>query len=113
MNNGPRNEEPTPLEAFSDRLDAARGVKESIETAPKVATYALGRAVRLGTEIVVALLVGMGLGVGLDYLTGASPLFLLLGMAFGFAAGILNVFRTLRELEPQETTPSETNSAED
>jgi len=120
MSNGPGNEEPSPLEAFSDRLDAARGARKTLKDAPKEATHALGRAIRMGTEILAALLVGIGLGVGLDYLTGAKPWFLLLGMALGFAAGVLNVVRTLREFDNVGSNdadagikPSETDGAEE
>ena len=48
---------------------------------------------RLSTEMVVAVLVGLGLGFGLDTLFGSKPWFMLIGVGFGFAAGIRNTLR--------------------
>jgi len=53
----------------------------------------LGLAMRIGVELVAALVVGVALGYGLDTLFGTKPLLSLLGFFFGAAAGFLNVYR--------------------
>lgn len=53
----------------------------------------LGLAWRLSTEMVVSVLVGLGLGFGLDKLFGTTPWIMLVGVGFGFAAGIRNTLR--------------------
>lgn len=53
----------------------------------------LGFAMRIGVELVAALLVGVGLGYLLDRWFGTMPLMSLLGFFFGAAAGFLNVYR--------------------
>lgn len=52
-----------------------------------------GLAVRLGSEFVAAILVGIGLGWGLDRLAGTSPWGLVVFLLLGFAAGVMNVLR--------------------
>ena len=53
-----------------------------------------GLAMRIGVELVAALIVGVGLGYLLDDWLGTMPLMSLLGFFFGAAAGMLNVYRT-------------------
>lgn len=52
-------------------------------------------AVRIGVDLVAALIVGVGIGVLLDRWLGTSPWFLLLFFVLGAAAGMLNVYRVM------------------
>lgn len=55
----------------------------------------LGQAVRLGTELLSALLVGGGLGWLADtYLFSSGPWGLVAGLILGAIAGVLNAYRT-------------------
>jgi ATP synthase protein I len=57
----------------------------------------LGQAVRIGTELLAALVVGGGLGWVIDtYLLGSGPWALVIGLVLGLIAGILNVIRSAR-----------------
>lgn len=95
---------PPSLDEFAKRLDAARGDQGAIE--PRAGTgAALGRALRVSSELLAALFVGALLGLGLDRLTGAEPWFLLAGIGLGFAAGVRSLYRSLR----QETKSSSEN----
>lgn len=51
-------------------------------------------AFRLSTEFVSAIVVGLVFGYGLDWLLGTLPLFLMIFLLLGFAAGVLNVLRS-------------------
>ncbi len=53
----------------------------------------LGFALRIGTDLVAALVVGVGIGVLLDYWLGTKPWMLVLFFVLGAAAGFLNIFR--------------------
>jgi ATP synthase protein I len=54
----------------------------------------LGQAVRIGTELLAALIVGGGLGWVIDtYLLNSSPGGLIVGLVIGAAAGIRNAYR--------------------
>jgi len=61
----------------------------------------LGMAWRLSTELIVSVLVGTALGYGLDKLFGTNPWILLVGMGFGFAAGIRGVLRTADRMDAE------------
>ena len=55
----------------------------------------LGQAVRVGTELLAALIVGGGLGWLVDtYLFSTQPWGMVVGLVLGAAAGILNAYRT-------------------
>lgn len=55
----------------------------------------LSFALRIGVELVAALMVGVGIGLLLDYWLGTRPWMLLLFFVIGAAAGMLNVFRVM------------------
>jgi ATP synthase protein I len=61
----------------------------------------MGIAFRLTTELVAGLVVGGGIGLLLDKWLGTGPVFLLIFFVLGMAAGILNVFRTAKQLAAQ------------
>ena len=85
-------EKPKDLDTLEARIAAAQDKRPK----PRVDDNSgnmLGMAWRLSTEMVVAVLVGLGLGFGLDKLFGTSPWIMLVGVGFGFAAGIRNVLR--------------------
>lgn len=61
----------------------------------------MGIAFRLSTELVAGVFVGGAIGLLLDKWLGTGPVFLLIFFFLGMAAGILNVFRTARQLAAQ------------
>jgi ATP synthase protein I len=56
----------------------------------------LARGLRLSTELVAGVLVGAGIGWGLDRWLGISPWGLIVFLLLGFAAGVLNVVRAVK-----------------
>lgn len=97
MTDGAKQEPPS-LDEFSKRLDAARGEKAPAEGSNQARGAALGRAFRVGSELLAGLLVGALLGLGLDTLFDTKPFLLLVGILLGFAAGVLNVARAFKAL---------------
>lgn len=84
----------TPSEAgFCLRALAFRGFGMP---SPQDPLYAgLGQAVRIGTELLAALIVGGGLGWVADtYLFGTTPWGIVIGLVFGAAAGMRNAYRS-------------------
>jgi ATP synthase protein I len=55
----------------------------------------LAFAMRIGVDLVAALIVGVGIGLLLDRWLGTAPWFLLLFFVLGAAAGMLNVYRVM------------------
>ena len=101
---------PPSLDELSQRLDAARGAASEERTARAGFGAALGRAFRVATELLAALFVGGLLGYGADRLFGTQPWLLLLGLAFGFAAGLRNLARAVQLMN---NSPSDTDARDD
>lgn len=86
--------------SFEDRLRVARQKQGLDAPAPSGAggpsgASSLGVGVRVGVELVSALVVAVGLGWLLDRWLHTLPLFLILSVLLGGAAGIANVWRLL------------------
>lgn len=83
-----------PEDALSDlrrRVDAARGTAAPQNNPPPQSPAAL--ALRYGGEFGAAIIVGALLGYGADNFLHTSPWGLIIGVALGFAAGVVNVVR--------------------
>jgi len=97
-------QEPDRLHALGQKLDATQ--KRHAEAAKRPPPGQLGIAGRFATELVAALVVGAGLGWGIDWLFGhfghrTQPLFLVVFFVLGAGAGILNVKRAADEINAQ------------
>lgn len=58
----------------------------------------LGQALRLGTELLAALVVGGGIGWLIDsYVLPTEPWGLVVGLILGMAAGVRNSYRTAQQ----------------
>jgi len=53
---------------------------------------------RMGMEFVSGTIVGLGIGWGADRLFDTLPLFLIIGLLLGFAAGMMNVYRAINNI---------------
>jgi len=60
---------------------------------------ALGLAMRLGVELVAGVAVGGFIGWALDRWLGSAPFLMVVFLALGAAAGIVNVFRTAKAMQ--------------
>ncbi|WOJ88274.1 AtpZ/AtpI family protein [Methylocapsa polymorpha] len=85
------------LDSLSRALDAQKSARPPAEDAAAPAAGSLGSAMTLGfrvlTEFVAAVVVGALIGWQIDVWTGATPVFLLVFLLFGTAAGFWNVYR--------------------
>jgi ATP synthase protein I len=96
MSDEPGGHEPS----FEERLAAAR-VRQGLDQersgrqdkANPIDSGALAIGLRVGVELVSALVVGVAIGWGLDWLFGTKPIFIALFVLLGGAAGVLNVWR--------------------
>ncbi len=58
---------------------------------------------RMVIEMVAGVLIGFGIGYGLDALFGTIPIFLVLFTMLGFAAGVRVMLRTAQEAQKQDS----------
>ncbi|MCW5747256.1 MAG: AtpZ/AtpI family protein [Alphaproteobacteria bacterium] len=90
---------PTSLEDLDARVTAARAAHRQRSgeggSAPggKPPMSGFGLAMRIGTELVAAIAVGVGVGYVLDMWLGSKPWLMVVFFFLGSAAGMLNVFR--------------------
>ena len=94
--------DPDRLRDLATRLDQLQARQAPKGPPPSQA----GIAGRFATELVAALLVGGGLGWGIDWLAGrfgfhTRPVFMIVFFVLGAGAGILNVMRAAREINAQ------------
>jgi ATP synthase protein I len=88
---------PDKLDDFDARLRRAREGQRPSEPEDggmrKASMSGVGMAFRVGTELVAALIVGVGAGYLLDQWLGTTPWMLIVFFFLGSAAGVLNVYR--------------------
>ncbi len=91
---------PPSLNDLGERLRAAREHRradrqheQSLSGGPP-GMSGLGWALRVGVEMVSAIVVGVGIGYGLDWWFGTKPWFLVVFFLLGSAAAMMNVYRS-------------------
>jgi ATP synthase protein I len=91
-----QDDPPSPsLAKLDEELRAAEAKRRKTKARPDQQGQGLAFALRIGVEIVSALIVGVAIGYFLDRWLGTKPWFLLLFFVLGAAAGFMNVFRTV------------------
>jgi ATP synthase protein I len=97
-----KDDSPLPsLAKLDEKLRAAYAKRRKSKARPEDQGQGLAFALRIGVEIFAALIVGVGMGVLLDWWLGTKPWFLLLFFVLGAAAGFMNVFRVVGGLGGQ------------
>jgi ATP synthase protein I len=95
--------------SFEERLKAARS-RQGLDAPPPGSggrsddmggVSPMGVGLRVGIELVSALVVAVAIGYGLDYLLGTRPILMAVFVLLGGAAGVLNVWRVFA---PRSTT---------
>ena len=88
------------LKNISTRLEIAKKNIKKNEIKTKSSNAAsLGKALKISTELVAAVVVGSTLGFLLDNWFDTKPLLTICFFILGVAAGILNVFRSAKKMQ--------------
>ena len=90
---------PGRLAELDRRLAAARGAKAPVRSTRRDEYTAAHMAWRMVIELVMAIVIGAAMGWGLDTLFGTMPLFLIVFVLFGLAAGVRLMLRTAEEMQ--------------
>lgn len=81
------------LEDLERKLQSRRK-EEAIPDGKQSDSAGFSKATRMSTDFVVAILVGAGIGWGIDKFFGTAPWAMILFLLLGFCAGVLNVMRS-------------------
>jgi ATP synthase protein I len=92
-------DDPSSLKDLDRRLKEAQTRRQAekdrgAEGKGRAADTGMGLGFRIAVDMLAALLVGVGLGLLLDRWLNTAPLFMILFLFLGGAAGVLNAYRT-------------------
>jgi ATP synthase protein I len=87
------------LDALDERLSQARRKAQGAGAGDSPSP--MGRAFRMGIDLVVGVGVGLLVGLNLDGWLDTSPLWLIVFVLLGFAAGIRNVIREAIKMQAE------------
>ncbi|AQS42059.1 MAG: ATP synthase protein I [Candidatus Tokpelaia hoelldobleri] len=85
-----------------ERKLKSKGRLQEQERQEQAAPSGFAQGLRLSSEFLAAIVVGVVLGLGLDQLAGTKPWGLIFFLFIGFAAGVLNVLRSTGRVAPSE-----------
>ena len=91
------------LSDLNRRIQLAK--KGTYDGEPKLSDHhsAAHLAWRMVIELVVGLVIGFGIGYGLDSVFNTMPLFLVVFIFLGFAAGVKTMMRSAKEVQEDAT----------
>ena len=88
------------LKEISARLKIAKkNIREAEQEKVGSNAASLGKALKISTELVAAVVVGSTIGFLLDNWFDTKPLLTICFFIMGVAAGILNVFRSAKKMQ--------------
>ena len=88
------------LKEISTRLEIAKkNINKGTLINKSRNAASLGKALKISTELVAAVLVGATIGFILDNWFGSKPLLIIIFFFIGVSAGILNVFRSAKQMQ--------------
>lgn len=102
-----------PEDALDDLRRRVAAARTDEAHASRPPTNAASLAMRFGGEFGAAILVGSLLGYGVDAFAHTSPWGLIVGLAAGFAAGVVNVVRVAQAYSRSHPVDPEAPSASD
>tara|TARA_X000001036_G_scaffold104146_1_gene97393 strand:+ start:1703 stop:1987 length:285 start_codon:yes stop_codon:yes gene_type:complete len=90
-------------EDFKTRLKIAKSkIKKQVLSDSEKRGSFLGNALKLGTELVAAVVVGTIIGFILDNWFDTKPWLIIIFFFLGAAAGLLNVIRTANQIQKED-----------
>jgi ATP synthase protein I len=91
------------LRALEERIAKVKGVVEGPAKRHQDSQYSQANlAWRMVVELVAGLGIGFGIGYGLDVLFGTLPIFMVLFIFAGLAAGVKTMLRSAKEVQERK-----------
>ena len=97
------------LDALEERLRAARPAPQGPRAEEHFSQANV--AWRMVIELVAGLVLGFGMGYGIDWLLGTTPIFLVIFIFLGLAAGIKTMLRSAREVQRKQEAAAQAGPA--
>lgn len=97
---------------LEEKLAAARKAQEPKPRADEHYSMA-NMAWRMVIELVAGLAIGFGIGYGLDLLFGTLPVFMVLFVLLGLAAGVKTMLRSAQEIQDKKLADEAEKNAQD
>jgi len=99
------------LKALEARIAAAKG--ETRKSQSEEHYSQANMAWRMVIELVAGLGIGFGIGYGLDILFGTMPVFMVLFIILGLAAGVKTMLRSAREMQDEALAKQASKTEDD
>ena len=106
-----QNDHTVRLKALEDRIAAAKGEDKKPHSEEHYSQANM--AWRMVIELVAGLGIGFGIGYGLDVLFGTTPIFMVLFIFFGLAAGVKTMMRSAQEMQNEALAKQADKNEED
>ena len=87
------------LKDLDDKLNEIRKKKNLNKNSNGQAFKSAHIGWRMILELVIGILIGVLLGFGMDYLFNTTPIFLIIMIFLGFAAGVKTMMKTSKEIK--------------
>ena len=82
--------------------DLEHGGKNDPDLAPPPSARSLGSGYAVGLNLLSSVLVGVAIGLGLDKWLGTAPLFIIVFMFLGMAAGLRSIWFYMQRLDTHD-----------
>lgn len=100
------------LEALDQRIAAAKAAHTPIRKERPDSHRQAQLAWRMVIELVSGLMIGFGIGYGLDTLLGTMPIFLVLFIFVGLAAGVKTMLISAKEMQARVLAENDPKAAQ-
>jgi ATP synthase protein I len=94
--------DPKRLKALDQRIASLKQAQAPKSSRGEEHFSQANMAWRMVIELVAGLLIGFGIGWGLDALLGTAPIFIVLMVGFGLAAGVKTMMRTAQTIQAEQ-----------
>jgi ATP synthase protein I len=98
------------LAALEQRIETAKAKAAPRRSANEEKHRQAQLAWRMVIELVAGLLIGFGIGYGLDSLFGTMPIFLVFFVFAGFAAGVKTMLSSAKEMQDKAAAAVDPNA---
>jgi ATP synthase protein I len=99
------------LKELEARIQAAKGEEDEKKTGDEAYNQA-SFAWQMVIELTVGLVIGFGIGFGLDSLFGTKPIFMVLFILLGFAAGMKVMLGTAAQMQKKAEDASKAQASD-